>query len=319
MNSRYGKPYGWKRSPDMRMFAYQTRVLPTLRMFGKIRYKTPWKHFSRQIDEYILYVMKEGEMYLREGEDAYVLKAGDVFLLEPDIIHEGYESASCEYWYAHFKHPSMHIVNKAPQACLKDLMDKRMTCLMSNNLLDELVTDGITYLPKKISCSEGLFTSELGVIEDIYDQRQAFYKEMSSTRFHGFLMLLSHEFLTTHLEDLGFGKIRKSEVVAEQILNHLNHNYMKKISSADLEELFEMNFDHINRVYRKLTGFTIFQHLRTIRMNNAMHLIKTSNLSFSEVGYLVGIEDRYYFSRLFHRHTHMTPTEYYDITHRKKG
>ena len=40
-------------------------------------------------------------------------------------------------------------------------------------------------------------------------------------------------------------------------------------------------------------------------------LISTTDLPFSEIAYLVGIEDRYYFSKLFRKMTGMSPTEYY--------
>lgn len=303
----------------MRLFTYQTRTLPSVRLLGKIRYKTPWQHFSRQIDEFILYAIKDGTMHLEENNRKHVLKPGDVFLLEPNLLHKGYQSAPCEYFYAHFKHPDLTLSTGDPESDLRSLLEKRMASLMSNNLLDQTVTDGIAYLPKHLNLPGGVFNRDLQVLADLYEQRQEFYKEATSTGFHGFLLWLSHELLMTSMNDWGFGRIRRSEVVAEQILNYLNNNYMKKIASSDIEAMFEMNFDHINRVYKKMTGFTIFEHLRTIRMNNAMHLIKTSNLSFSEVGYLVGIEDRYYFSRLFHKHTRMTPTEYYNITHEKKG
>ncbi len=48
-----------------------------------------------------------------------------------------------------------------------------------------------------------------------------------------------------------------------------------------------------------------------LRINNAKQLIASTDLAFSEIAYLVGIRDRYYFSRLFKKLTGMSPTEYY--------
>ena len=52
-------------------------------------------------------------------------------------------------------------------------------------------------------------------------------------------------------------------------------------------------------------------YLNILRINNAKQLISTTDLPFSEIAYLVGIEDRYYFSKLFRKMTGMSPTEYY--------
>ena len=43
----------------------------------------------------------------------------------------------------------------------------------------------------------------------------------------------------------------------------------------------------------------------------AKELIETTPINFSEIGYLVGIDDPYYFSKLFKKYTGMTPTQYY--------
>ena len=59
------------------------------------------------------------------------------------------------------------------------------------------------------------------------------------------------------------------------------------------------------------TGSPVFAYLNILRINNAKQLISTTDLPFSEIAYLVGIEDRYYFSKLFRKMTGMSPTEYY--------
>ena len=76
-----------------------------------------------------------------------------------------------------------------------------------------------------------------------------------------------------------------------------------------------MNFDHLNRVFSNVTGSTIFYYINMLRISNAKQMITTTNLTFAEVAYLVGIEDRYYFTRLFKRYAGMTPTDFYRAAH----
>lgn len=89
------------------LLSYNADLLPRVRMLGRINYTEPWIHFSRTIDEYVLYVIRDGNMYLQEDGIFYHLKAGDFFLLEPGLCHEGYQRAACNYYYAHFTHPEM--------------------------------------------------------------------------------------------------------------------------------------------------------------------------------------------------------------------
>ena len=73
----------------MMLLSYNADLLPHVRMLGRINYTEPWIHFSRTINEYVLYVIRDGNMYLREDGALYHLKAGDFFLLEPGLRHEG--------------------------------------------------------------------------------------------------------------------------------------------------------------------------------------------------------------------------------------
>ena len=291
------------------LFAYDADRLPRVRMMGHIRYSQPWSHFSRSINEYVMYVIRDGEMYLRENGVDYHLKRGDFFLLEPGFQHEGYKKASCEYTYAHFTHPCIkREENDASAMAL--LAEKRRQSLISYNLDEEDPTDPITYLPKYFRLSGGDYRSLLHTAVECYTAREEHYKRRTSTYVHSFLLSVAHEHLLTEYQCRS-NSLRKSEVIAEQLLNYLNHNYSRRITSRDIAEMYDVNFDYINRVFSNLTGSPIFSYINTLRIYNAKQLIATTDLKFTEIAYLVGIEDRYYFSKLFKKITGMSPTEYY--------
>lgn len=84
------------------LISYNADLLPKVRMLGQIRYNEPWIHFSRCINEWVLYVIRDGNLYLQEDGIRYHLSAGDFFLLEPGLPHEGFQKAACDYYYAHF-------------------------------------------------------------------------------------------------------------------------------------------------------------------------------------------------------------------------
>ena len=99
--------------------------------------------------------------------------------------------------------------------------------------------------------------------------------------------------------------------MAEKLLRYVNQNYTRHLTSRDIEEQFEGNFDYLNRTFAALTGSPVFTYINILRINHAKQLIATTDLPFSEIGYLVGVEDRYYFSKLFRKMTGMSPSDYY--------
>ena len=72
---------------------------------------------------------------------------------------------------------------------------------------------------------------------------------------------------------------------------------------------------YLSTVFRKEMGKTVSEYVRERRMEYAMYLLSTTDLQTQTVALHCGILDAQYFSKLFKRHTDMTPTEY-RLSHR---
>jgi len=177
------------------------------------------------------------------------------------------------------------------------------------------VTDPITYLPKLFTRHTPEFRTILKWAAEEYNQREEHYKRLASAELHVFLLRLAHDNLIQNKKS-DIIPIKKSEVVAENILRYLNTHYMQRISSVDIEDRFEVNFDYINKVFSSLTGTTIFHYLNAVRINHAKELIETTSMTFGEIGCSIGIEDRYYFTKQFKKYCGMTSTEYFKCMNR---
>ena len=114
----------------------------------------------------------------------------------------------------------------------------------------------------------------------------------------------------------GFGVSSKEILSLMEGFGITLKNHMTILEEKELDILLDYYTqknmtDDLNRVFSSLTGSPVFAYLNILRINNAKQLISTTDLPFSEIAYLVGIEDRYYFSKLFRKMTGMSPTEYY--------
>jgi YesN/AraC family two-component response regulator len=298
------------------LFSYNTDILPKVRMIGKINYVKPWIHFARTANEFILYVIRDGDMYLEEDNIRYHLKKGDFFLMEPGLLHQGYKMAPCCYYYVHFKHSDLNqIEEEKEQQAIADILEKRNISLLSYNLDEKDPTDPYAIFQKHENILD--YQDNKGILNlavSIYNRREEHYKRQSSVELHRYFLNVAHGFVLGQ-NVVNTGKtVKKSEIKVEEILNYLNSNYMNKISSIMIEDRFEVNFDYINRVFLERTGNTIFHYLNSIRISHAKELICSTTLKFSEIAYLTGIEDNYYFTRIFKKYCGMTPTQYYKLS-----
>lgn len=102
-----------------------------------------------------------------------------------------------------------------------------------------------------------------------------------------------------------------------QIQIWLQDNYYREILFPQIAERFGMSIRTLNRRFKNALGQTPLEYLQEIRIDTAKDLLKTSNLSISEIASKVGYEDTGYFTRLFKRKLATTPNSYRDTVRAK--
>jgi AraC family L-rhamnose operon regulatory protein RhaS len=91
------------------------------------------------------------------------------------------------------------------------------------------------------------------------------------------------------------------------VLIHLHSHYQEKIILDDLARLFNTNRTDLQKQYVRLTGKTIGDYLRELRLSIAKALLAETKLSVGEIAGKVGYSDTTYFIRVFRKTYHMTP------------
>lgn len=295
----------------MYMFSFNVDAVPSARLIGHVTFDKPWSHAKRSINEYVLFIMQSGDMFIEENGTKYHLVKGDILLLEPNKTHVGYEKSKCSYYYIHFKYDSINLIDAYSfEETAKKMVAKRNLSLTDNIFAYEESSENICFLPKNYHYEK---ISELTYIllesHNIFYKKYEFYKKLVSLKLLEIFIRISREFTTTELEKLELN-FPKSFIKVRKIVNYLNNEYTNQISSKNIEKIFELNYDYLNREFKKMTGYTILNYLNLVRINKSKDLMNTSNLNFAEIGYSVGIMDPYYFSKLFKKYTGVTATEF---------
>lgn len=83
-----------------------------------------------------------------------------------------------------------------------------------------------------------------------------------------------------------------------------------RITRSELEEKMHYNADYLNRVVKKSTGLTLVEYGQIFSLQEAAHLLTTTNMSIIDIMTDLGFSNRNYFNKIFVAKYDMLPKEY---------
>lgn len=95
-----------------------------------------------------------------------------------------------------------------------------------------------------------------------------------------------------------------------KIISFIKENIKKKITLSMLAKEVNMNESYLSRIFKKETGKNINYYINDIKMKEAIKLLIKSDSLIKQVSIEVGIEDQFYFNKVFKKFYKVSPTEY---------
>ena len=291
-------------------------ILPQVRLVDRAVLEPPYVHKERRTDEFILYIMTKGTLYLQENGKKYVLKEGDVILLDPDFVHLGLKASYCEYFYIHFRHPQIKR-RRENSSFMEKCLRARSESLQEDGGSWQRYQDSWLSFPKHISLQMGkTYLKVIRLVQEAMERNRnqmENYKVSCACRLMEALVEIAREAVSVEALQRMPG-IPQSYRRVHDLLGYLNANYQKDISSKSIEEEFSCNFDYLNRVFKKTIGKTIFVYLNEIRIQHAREILGTTSMKIAAIGYRVGFQDECYFNKVFKKYTGISPGQYEKLT-----
>lgn len=237
----------------------------------------------RVLEGYKLVFILRGKGVLRQGNDEPVtLKQGDMFLLFPKERHE-YQADSEDPW---------------------ELMWVCFRGQLNSYLVEDLGFTPDNYIRKNIlnSSIKKTLTTLINALGDTEDTNRL----AATGQLYVLLAYLKQ--VTGLMEENPEGSSSASCVA--KATRFIEQNYYIDLDVQTLCDYVNYSRSYLSRIFRQETGLTIPEYTNKIRMENAMELLRDTPMTLREVATSVGINDTFYFSKLFKKYTGKTPRAY---------
>lgn len=96
----------------------------------------------------------------------------------------------------------------------------------------------------------------------------------------------------------------------QPILHYILANLDKEISVENLAAMACLSTDHFSRTFKSIIGMSPNEYIIVKRVEKAQALLLTTELSQAEIMEEAGIKNISYFTRVFKKHTNLTPSAF---------
>ena len=241
---------------------------------GYFNFSSPFETYNPvgRDDYYLIYIV-EGELFVDIDGKNHTAKKGSAVIFPPKYLYK-YGSNSCvHYLYAHF------------------------TGSYATDFLNEC---GFDNLPCVI---ENDFSKEIKGKFDLMINTFLHNETLSIQRCGCLLQEILIEISTNALDVANGSPIKTS-------LKYIHSFFTSKIDVPNLAKMEGLSNSRYITVFKNQTGKSPNEYIIDLRIQFAKNLLDNTNMSVRQISESVGYHDQYFFSRLFKRHTGISPQEY---------
>lgn len=268
----------------------------------------PWTHMRRISDSFEIIIGVKGTLYIQQEEEKYQVNPGDILLLLPGRIHEGYKQVlghkDLSFYWLHFKCDNDYEI--------VDEEEELSKISVENNKLYYKNIENYLFIPtfysfKNISRINVLFKQLLDISHSNY-----YTKRISDHMLTTLLFEISEEtvdIITSH-------KVMDESINMPRVLEWIKINSNKSLSLQDVADEFKFNKKYFAKLFKLKVGVTVNEYITSIKLDKSKELLIQTDLNIKELAFLIGFQDEKYFMKVFKNHEQLTPTEFRNAYYR---
>lgn len=105
---------------------------------------------------------------------------------------------------------------------------------------------------------------------------------------------------------------RSIKQIIKKAMAYIQEHYQEQLTLNDIASHVYVSPSYVSRMFSRELNKNFVDYINEVRIEKAKELLRDVRYKTYEIADRVGIQDARYFSRLFKKHTNMTPTEYRD-------
>lgn len=249
-------------------------------------YPKAWHHFRERkepINQFVFIYCIDGSGWFQIGENRYTVTANQYFILPAGIAH-AYGSDESNPWTIYW----IHFKGELASYYAKD-------ALHPIEVRPELYS--------RISDRINLFEEIFNLLKNGYDNETLHYVCSSFYYYLGSLRYIH-----------AYRKAENNSLINDNIIEAAKHymkeNLEKRITLQDVSGHIGYSPSHFSMLFKKQTGHSPLSYLNLLKIQQACFMLDSTDMKINQICYKVGIEDTFYFSRLFSKIMGVSPREY---------
>lgn len=146
------------------------------------------------------------------------------------------------------------------------------------------------------------------IIEEYYTKNIGFELAIKSCIYELIVILIRKyvkKILTKKEFDLQYNNLKRFN----KIIEYIETNYANQINIDILSSMVNMSSYHFCRLFKQTTGKSAIDYINGLRIEKAAALLHESDSNITEIALSCGFNDTNYFSRIFKKYKHISPTQ----------
>lgn len=243
-------------------------------------------HFRERkeaISPYVLIYCIEGCGWFKVGDEEHTVTKNQCFILPASVPHS-YGADEKEPWTIYW----IHFKGK--------LADRYAKCLLKPKNINPTIYSRIS---GRIDLYEEIFhTFEMG-----YSRENLLYACSAFHHFMGTLCYLQQYRSAVATDD------SKEDLISASI-HYMKENIEKRLTLSDIATHVGYSSSHFSSIFNMRTGHSPLNYFNQLKIQYACHLLDFTDIRINQVCFKIGIDDCYYFSRLFSKVMGVSPRDY---------
>jgi len=170
-------------------------------------------------------------------------------------------------------------------------------------IADLIVKNSDNYKPQ-LTFSE----DRIGLFDDIYYNLENGYSD-DALRY---VNMIFYHFLSSMIYEDKFNRMKKTvdTDMVDRVIKIMQDNIQKTITLKEMAAASNLSVTHFSSLFRKKTGHSPIEYFNHLKIQKACQYLAFTGMTIKELAFCVGVEDQYYFSRMFTRLMGMSPSIY---------